>query len=439
MSLVAKFPEVAAEFHPTRNEGLDVGTLTYASNKKVWWLCRKQCQTPGCSTKHEWEARVACRTRGSGCSFCFGKSVCICKSLAVVNPDLAAEWHPTMNGHLLPIDVLLFSDKKVWWLCAGCVNPGCTTTHAWEATIANRSQGKGCPYCDGKHALCNCKSLAVVNPTLAAEWHPTKNGHLRPEAVSFSSMVKAWWLCRTGCTNTSCTTTHEWEARINARSSKGTGCPYCDRKHALCHCNSLASKNTTLCAEWHPTKNGSLRPEDVSSSSHAKVWWVCGDRHEWQATVKNRTSIGTGCPVCNANKAETALEDWVRERSSTMTITKESYYMPGNKHPLTPDGILIFHTTGRRAMIELDGPQHFESVGHFGPQMSDHQGQARRDCIKNKWAFANGYSILRVSYQEYKDLETWLERFVVEAEHRQTLMVSNPALYNRLAGRIPVA
>ena len=143
----------------------------------------------------------------------------------------------------------------------------------------------------------------------------------------------------------------------------------------------------------------------------------------------------SGCPVCNANKAEAALATWVRERSSTMTITKESYYMPGNKRRLTPDGILTFHTTGRRAMIELDGPQHFESVGHFGPQMSDHEDQVRRDCIKNKWAFDQGYSILRVSYQEYKDLDKWLQRFVVEAEHRQTLMVSNPALYNRLAGR----
>jgi len=30
-----------------------------------------------------------------------------------------------------------------------------------------------------------------------------------------------------------------------------------------------------LLAEWHPTKNGGLRPEDVNSSAKLRVWWRC--------------------------------------------------------------------------------------------------------------------------------------------------------------------
>ena len=48
--------------------------------------------------------------------------------LATVNPDLAAEWHPTKNAPLLPSQVTGGSSKKVWWLgkCG----------HEWEAVIS---------------------------------------------------------------------------------------------------------------------------------------------------------------------------------------------------------------------------------------------------------------------------------------------------------------
>lgn len=61
----------------------------------------------------------------------------------------------------------------------------------------------------------NC--LAVANPNLAAEWHPTKNGSLTPDMVTKGSNKKAWWKCRLG---------HEWQTRIVSRS-RGTGCPFC--------------------------------------------------------------------------------------------------------------------------------------------------------------------------------------------------------------------
>jgi hypothetical protein len=31
-----------------------------------------------------------------------------------------------------------------------------------------------------------------------------------------------------------------------------------------------------------------------------KVWWICEEGHEWQATVKSRVK-GRGCPECNKN------------------------------------------------------------------------------------------------------------------------------------------
>ena len=62
-------------------------------------------------------------------------------------------------------------------------------------------------------------NLLVLNPALAAQWHPTKNGALKPEAVTVNSGKKVWWQCPKG-------DDHEWDAVINSRTG-GNGCPYC--------------------------------------------------------------------------------------------------------------------------------------------------------------------------------------------------------------------
>ena len=57
-SLVDRNPEFAKEWHPTKNGELMPYQVTPKSGKKVWWKC---------SRRHEWEAIVRSRTRGSGC------------------------------------------------------------------------------------------------------------------------------------------------------------------------------------------------------------------------------------------------------------------------------------------------------------------------------------------------------------------------------------
>ena len=42
------------------------------------------------------------------------------------------------------------------------------------------------------------ENLANVNPQLASEWHPTKNGDLTPDMVTACSNKKVHWLGRCG-------------------------------------------------------------------------------------------------------------------------------------------------------------------------------------------------------------------------------------------------
>jgi DNA-directed RNA polymerase subunit RPC12/RpoP len=170
---------------------------------KVWWLCKKCAQS--------WRATVNSRVRGNGCPYCSGKKASEHNCLQTNNPALANEWHPTQNGNLSPKDVTPNSGKKVWWICK-------KKGHEWPARISDRNKGTGCPYCSGRYATKE-NNLQKVNPKLAKEWHPTKNGHLTPKDVLPNSGKKAWWICKKKG--------HEWEAIVSNRNRRGDGCPYC--------------------------------------------------------------------------------------------------------------------------------------------------------------------------------------------------------------------
>ena len=273
--LAALRPELVAEWHPTKNGDLTPKDVTPGSTKRVWWMC---------SEGHEWVAMVSNRSKGSGCPYCTGKKVLPgFNDLAAFRPELVAEWHPTKNGNLTPKDVTPGSHQKVWWQCS--------EGHEWEAMVSNRSKGSGCPMCAGQKALPGYNDLATVDPDLAAEWHPTKNGELTPRDVTPGSTKRVWWLGSCG---------HEWESMVSNRS-KGSGCPYCTGKKVLPGFNDLAAFRPELAAEWHPTKNGGLTPKDVTPGSNKKVWWLGPCGHEWESAVSSR-SAGSGCPVCSRQK-----------------------------------------------------------------------------------------------------------------------------------------
>ena len=59
---------------------------------------------------------------------------------------------------------------------------------------------------------------------------------------------------------------------------------------------TLAEEHPELVPQWGTSNE--LSPSDVSSGSHKKVWWVCEKGHTWEATIKNRALLGSGCPYC---------------------------------------------------------------------------------------------------------------------------------------------
>ena len=57
------FPEVAKQWHPTKNGNNSPEMYRPGSEKRAWWICDK---------KHEWDAIINSRARGRGCPYCAG-------------------------------------------------------------------------------------------------------------------------------------------------------------------------------------------------------------------------------------------------------------------------------------------------------------------------------------------------------------------------------
>ena len=478
-------PKLAKEWHPMNNGKLSAKGVTPGSNRKVWWKCKSD---------HEWQAVVVSRRNGVGCPYCSGRRALPNNCLQTLNPTLAREWHSEKNGSLTPEDFSLGSKRKVWWQCR--------KNHEWKSTVQNRNNDRGCPYCGGKKTNeDNC--LATLNPKLAKEWHPTKNGRFTPEEVTLGSQKKVWWKCKKH---------HEWQAVVVSRSN-GRRCPYCNsqtsmmelrlytelkyvfpdtrhraknnkvecdvyvpsllvgveydglywhkskqekdyaknrvlenkgvklirvrekglpkitgndiihdakkakdkqlvdilikrikkisvlpntekervnaylERHRLANNkefinlldrlpspfpgSSFADKKPKLAKEWHFTKNGKLTPWDVTLGSNKRVWWTCIKKHEWQTTVAHRTGDGTGCPYCSGRRASKS------NCLATLNPKLSSEWHPTKNVNLTPSNV----TPGSNKKVWWQCVQRHE----WSATVSDRSnGTGCPHCLKNK-------------------------------------------------------
>lgn len=298
-SVAAVFPQLIPEWDVEKNKGVESNAFSARNNNKVWWKCKNG---------HSWKASIHGRTvNGLGCPFCAGQrtivgvndlvSWCIENGLDIMN-----EWDYNKNK-LQPVEYQKTSNKKVWWRCS--------KGHEWEASVANRVHGTGCPICNtgniigrNKTSLLDwCKDNDYM--FLIDEWNYEKNGDT-PDLYTFGSHAKVWWKCKEG---------HEWQAVIKSRTYNH-GCPYCSpsNKRVLIGVNDLCTwcrehDKEYIIDEWDYEKNGVLEPKDVTKGSHKRVWWKCKEGHQWETVVKERTKInGNRCPFCRKKSEYERIE-----------------------------------------------------------------------------------------------------------------------------------
>jgi len=132
--LATKNPELAKEWHPTKNGDLTPYDVTDASNKDIWWQCSK-------NPKHYWITKVKYRKDGDGCPYCSGRYPTEENNLLNDNHSLCEEWNYKKNDKF-PNEYTPKSNQLVWWKCKEC-------GHEWEARINSRNgiHKSCCPEC----------------------------------------------------------------------------------------------------------------------------------------------------------------------------------------------------------------------------------------------------------------------------------------------------
>lgn len=409
--------ELLKEWDGDRNGGLLPRDVPYSSQEKAWWKG---------SCGHEWRASVRDRVYdGNGCVYCSRARILPgYSSAASLAPATLKLWHPTKNGDLTPADVSDRDHRRFWWQCpvcgyewqeglrktnshsrtcpscnkersgylvagrnrasdkerlselwAGDLNGGmaldkCFTKakkpfwwrgkcgHVWKARIDRVSviKGEPCPYCGNRKLLKGFNDLATVRPDVAALWDADLNGGATPDTVRFNSGEAAWWRSE-GCG-------HSWKMKVSSAVASEGRCPYCSGKRLLKGFNDLQTADPALAAQWHPTKNGDLGPDDVMpGSSRLRIWWICGHGHEWADSVNNRHRNGSGCPVCSNKKCVSGVNDlqtthrklakqWDEERNGSLKARdvtarshKKVWWRCGEGHSFAME---IFRRAGER-------------------------------------------------------------------------------------------
>ena len=327
-SLSVKYPEVASEWDYDKNGQTSPDMFAFSSNHKVWWKCSK------CG--HEWQASITNRTRGHGCPVCGLKAGAIANSRANAgesfgdkHPELLPEWDYENNAGIDPFEVNEKSHNKVWWKCSKC-------GYGWKASLAKRSDGRGCPFCGDRVVIVGKNDLFTLFPQLAEEWDYEKNIGLDPHVLSKKSHKRIYWKC-IKCGN-------EWSAEVATRTS-GAGCPKCSKRKAAEKLSmppkgqSLADLYPDLILEWNSDKNNDLLPDQVFPQSQKKVWWKCAVcSHEWEAIIASRAK-GRKCPLCSghiipnkndfATKRPDLLTEW--DYSKNVGLKPNTYGVQSHK------------------------------------------------------------------------------------------------------------
>ncbi len=180
--------------------------ITYGSDKKVWWLCRKL------DCRHSWKASLVSRsTGGRGCPACSNRVVTHKNNLKVKFYHLSMEWDDTKNGCGAD-EVVPGSDKKVWWLCGVC-------GYGWKTSIRQRTyRGRGCLACTNQVVIKE-NSLSHCFPELSKELSKLKNKGITADSLNKGTGRVVWWECSV-CD-------HMWQTKVLNRTINKSDCPKC--------------------------------------------------------------------------------------------------------------------------------------------------------------------------------------------------------------------
>jgi hypothetical protein len=360
-SLKDKYPKIAEEFHPTKNGYFKPEDFSVSSRKTIWWLCKRNPQ-------HEFQNSVGNRVRfKQKCPHCSGSQTSsiqislyceikkIFKDLKLSDKSMGFEMDMFSPKYKLAVEVdgFRFHEKtfsrdikkdnlvkqkdinlirlrekglkkisknsisytdykirhydyylklkineiliKIKKLINNKIIDRKIDSYIKSKNLQNREE-----YLKINDRLPGPKpgnSLLEKHPNIAKEFHPKKNGIIKPDMISRASDAIVWWLCKKN-------KKHEWQTSIKSRTKlkDPTGCPYCSGVYA--------DENTNI-AKLYPNEvkqiykdkilNANIIPSKILEGSHLDVWWICTNnkKHLFKREVRGYLVLKQrDCPIC---------------------------------------------------------------------------------------------------------------------------------------------
>lgn len=153
-------PAVFLEAQKMMDSDTAIASFGTHSNRVVVWRCA--------ACGHEWQATASARARGGGCPECAREKRARSRaqappgrSLADLSPMVTAEFVRNLSRpDMRPTDLRVGSQQRCLWKCSTC-------GHRWEATVANRVQGRGCTACANRRRAEGRRRPSAISGTAA--------------------------------------------------------------------------------------------------------------------------------------------------------------------------------------------------------------------------------------------------------------------------------
>ena len=125
-------------------------------------------------------------------------------------------------------------------------------------------------------------SLKAFVSDADVQWHPRRNGDLKPEDVPYNYGGEVWWKCPKG-------EDHVWKTICRARVDTANkrlernilhvflsilACPFCSNNR-LSKTNSLSTRYPELSIEFDSLSNGGLLASQIIHTSKKRYFWRC--------------------------------------------------------------------------------------------------------------------------------------------------------------------
>lgn len=181
---------------------------------------------------------------------------------------------------------------------------------------------------------------------------------------------------------------------------KGRRCPFC-RGKKVSKDNCLETIFPEIANDWNYTRN-KLSPKEYLPHSNKKVWWICKEGHEWEASINNRTGNGRGCPTCCESKGEKEIRKLLEKWNITFKPQFTYDNLIGiNRGLLKFDFAVFDNDKSLNFLIEYDGIFHYEKQY----ENDGHERLAKHDKLKNEYCDINKIKLIRIPYWEFNNIE----------------------------------